>query len=110
MMLTREDHALAQSIHTRTLVARADAPVSGTIHIATINAYPIKDSLGGGYRGVMLIKETRERRASKRFDTLQQATYWAKNEAHNTYSGMGYKLAPVSKSGEYYANVWVAAK
>lgn len=51
-------------------------------HIATLNAYPIKDSLGGGYRGVFFIRATKERRASERFETIEEARYWAQVQAH----------------------------
>lgn len=78
-------------------------------HIATIAAYPIKDELGGGFRGVFFVRETKERRASDRFDTIEQATYWAKVQAHEAYDAEGYSLAPLRKRGEYQANVWVAA-
>lgn len=78
-------------------------------HIATIAAYPIKDELGGGFRGVFFLRATKERRVSDRFDTLDQARYWAKLQAHEAYSADGYSLAPLRKRGEYQANVWVAA-
>lgn len=82
----------------------------GTAHIATIAAYPIKESLGGGFRGVFYVRETKDRKASDRFDTLEQARYWAQSQAWEAYSTVkGYALASVCKSGEYHANVWVAA-
>lgn len=74
-------------------------------HIATIAAYPIE----GGYRGVFFICATKDRRASDRFDTLEQAKYWAKVQAHEAYEADGYSLAPLRRKGEYQANVWVAA-
>lgn len=76
-------------------------------HVATIAAYPIKDELGGGFRGVFK-KVGEERRPSERFDTLEEAKYWAKVQAHEAYAP-GYSLAPVRLKGEYRANVWVAA-
>lgn len=81
-------------------------------HIATIAAYPLKDELGGGYRGVMLIRATKTakaiRHASERLDSLAAATRWAKQTAHDAYSPVGYCLAAVRRQGEYKANVWVS--
>lgn len=77
-------------------------------HTATIAAYPVKDELGGGFRGVMLIRATKERKASDCFDTFEEAVHWAKSAAHAVYGTDGYKLAPVRRKGEYQANVWVA--
>lgn len=76
-------------------------------HIAIVNAYEINEKNGGGYRGVFFICETKERRASERFDTLEQAKYWAKMQAHETYGAGGYSLAPMRRTNEFYANVWV---
>lgn len=79
-------------------------------HIATLAAYPIKESLGGGFRGVFFIRETKERKASDRFDTLEQARYWAQSQAWDHYAKVpGFSVAPIRKRGEYQANVWVAA-
>lgn len=79
-------------------------------HVATIAAYPIDQAKGGGFRGVLLVRETKERRASDRFETLEQARYWAQTEAYNTYSTQpGYSLASIRMRGEYRANVWVQA-
>ena len=72
-------------------------------HIATIAAYPLKD---GGYRGVMLMRSTKQRHASVPLETLEAAIYWAKSEAHRTFDG--YALAPLRRKGEFQANVWVA--
>lgn len=80
-----------------------------TVHIATLAAYPIKDELGGGFRGVFYIRATKDRRASDRFDTIEQARCWAQTQAHEAYDAVGYSVAPVRKSGEYQANVWAAA-
>lgn len=77
-------------------------------HIATIAAYPIDEAKGGGFRGVLLNRSTKERKASDRFDTLEQARYWAQVQAHEAYDAVGYSLAPVRRKGEYLANVWVA--
>lgn len=76
-------------------------------HIATIAAYPIKDELGGGFRGVFKpIGE--ERVPSDRFDTLEQAKFWAKDKAWKANEGC--RFAPLNKArGEYWANVWVDA-
>jgi hypothetical protein len=76
-------------------------------HIATIAAYPIKETLGGGFRGVLLVCETKARVASDRFETLTEARYWAQMEAHKAYDARGYSLAPLRRKGEYQANVWV---
>ncbi len=81
--------------------------MQGVKHIATITAYPIKAELGGGFRGVLFVRATKERRASDRFDTLEQARYWAKVQAHAAYDEIGYSLAPIRRRGEYLANVWV---
>lgn len=77
-----------------------------TAHVATIAAYPIKDELGGGFRGVMLVVSPKVRHASDRFETLEQAKFWAKTKAHETYEEAGYSLAPFRRKGEYQANVW----
>ena len=61
-------------------------------HIATIAAYPIKADLGGGFRGVFFVRATKDRRASERFDTLEQARHWAKLQAHETYEVVGYRI------------------
>lgn len=74
-------------------------------HIATIAAYPLKD---GGYRGVFLNRDTKERIASDRLDTLEAAKFWAKTKAHEAYDAVGYSLAPLRRKGEYQANVWIA--
>ena len=77
-------------------------------HVATIAAYPIKDELGGGYRGVY--KAVGEPRiASPRFDTLDQARHWAKLEAWNRHHDEPrYSLAALRRHGEYQASVWIA--
>lgn len=78
-------------------------------HIATIAAYPIKDELGGGFRGVILFKATKVRKTSDEvFPTLEAARYWAKVQADEAYSEVGYSLAALRKCGEYQANVWIA--
>jgi hypothetical protein len=77
-------------------------------HIATLLAYPIKSELGGGFRGVYFIRSTKERKTSDRFETLEEARHWAKVQAHEAYDEIGYALAPVTRRGEYLANVWVA--
>lgn len=76
-------------------------------HIATIAAYPIDDAKGGGFRGVLFIRATKERFASDRLDTLEKARYWAQNAAFERYDARGYSLAPLRRRGEYQANVWV---
>lgn len=76
-------------------------------HIATIAAYPIKEELGGGFRGVFK-KVGEERVCSDRCETLEEAKFWAKSQAHEAYAP-AYSLAPLHKRGEYQANIWVAA-
>lgn len=80
-----------------------------TQHIATIAAYPIKAELGGGFRGVMLVHANKERVASDRCETFEQARYWAQKQADDRFSEIGYSLAALRRRGEYQANVWVAA-
>lgn len=78
-----------------------------TANVATIAAYPIKTELGGGFRGVMLVAiPTKVRHASDRFETLEEAKFWAKTKAHEAYEEAGYSLAPLRRNGEYQANVW----
>ena len=81
--------------------------MANVAHIATIAAYPIKDELGGGFRGVYLNRETRERIQSDQLATLDEAKFWAKNAAWNKHEGCRY--ASLNKRGEYQANVWVDA-
>lgn len=81
----------------------------GTAHVATIAAYPIKDELGGGFRGVFK-RVGEDRIPSDRFDTLEEAKFWAKSQAWEAYSNEpGYAVAALKKRGEYQANIWVAA-
>jgi hypothetical protein len=73
-------------------------------HIATIAAYPIKEELGGGFRGVF--KNVGEDRVpSDRFDTLEEAKFWAQDRAWKAYNCCSF--APYKLKGEYKANVWV---
>lgn len=78
-------------------------------HIATLAAYPIKEELGGGFRGIIFIRATKERIASDRCGTLEAARYWAQSKAEQAYAERGYMLAPLRRRGEYQANVWVAS-
>jgi hypothetical protein len=73
-------------------------------HIATIAAYPIKDELGGGYRGVYKAVDM-PRVPSDRFATLEEAKFWAKNKAWELHPNCRY--AALNRKGEYQANVWV---
>lgn len=75
-------------------------------HVATIAAYPIKESHGGGFRAVYFLRATKERVASERFATLEDARHWAKAEAHRRHDAEGYTLATLRRRGEYQANVW----
>lgn len=77
-------------------------------HAATICAYPIKDELGGGFRGVYFDRATKERFASDVYFDLEAARHWAKMEAHKRHEAQGYNLAPLNRRGEYQANVWTA--
>lgn len=82
-----------------------------TTHIATIAAYPIKESLGGGFRGVYKAIGQERIASPEAFKTLEQARYWAKNEAWTRHSEQaGYALAPLRRRGEYQANIWVEVK
>ena len=74
------------------------------IHIITLSAYELKD---GGFRGVILIRDTKERIASPILSTLKEATYWVKSNLYNMMKDVPYKLAPIRIKNEYRANVWV---
>lgn len=80
-----------------------------TAHIATIAAYPIKESLGGGFRGVYkAIGE--DRITSPVLATLEEARFWCQNEAWTRHSNEpGYAVAALRRRGEYQANIWVDA-
>lgn len=80
------------------------------VHSHTIAAYPIKDEHGGGFRGAVLHRASRQVVRSPVMKTLQDATHWAKSHVHKHFEGDGYKLAPVRRKGEYTANVWVHPK
>jgi hypothetical protein len=81
-----------------------------SIHIATLSAYPIKEELGGGFRGVFFVRATKERFASEVMPTLEAAKYWTKCKAHEAYAARGYTLAYLRMPrGKYQSNVWVAA-
>lgn len=75
----------------------------GLIHAYSLAAYPTKDNK---FEGVIRDEQTKKRRFSPRFETLQQATFWVKSEAHQVINGKG-TLAPMKRKGEYHANVWV---
>jgi len=79
---------------------------NAVVHVATIAAYPIKDELGGGFRGVYK-PVGGERVPSERFETLEEAKFWAKNEAWKLHTGCRY--APLNRRGEYLANIWIDA-
>jgi hypothetical protein len=74
------------------------------VHVATIAAYPIKDELGGGFRGVYKPVGA-ERVPSERFETLEAAKFWAKNEAWKLHPSCRY--AALKLRGEYRANIWI---
>lgn len=80
------------------------------VHSHTIAAYPIKDEHGGGFRGAVLHRASRQVVRSPVMKTLQDAKHWAKSHVHKHFEGDGYKLAPVRRKGEYTANVWVHPK
>jgi hypothetical protein len=76
-------------------------------HYATLQAYPIKEELGGGYRGVVFIRPKSERLASDVLPSLDAARNWAKIKAHEVMGGKFYRLAPLRRSGSYQSNLWV---
>lgn len=79
-------------------------------HIATIAAYPIKAELGGGFRGVYK-PIGGERVASEVLATLEEARFWAQNEAYSRHAEhAGYSLAALRRKDEYQANVWVGVE
>lgn len=84
--------------------------IKGSCHIATIAAYPIKESLGGGFRGVYLPVGGERVASPEAFKTLEQARFWAKKEAWTRHSiEPGYAVAALNRRGEYQANIWVFA-
>lgn len=74
-------------------------------HVATIAGYPIKDELGGGFRGVYLNRVTRNRIQSDVLSTLSAAKFWAQTEAHRHHEIQN--IAQLNRRGEYQANIWV---
>lgn len=80
-----------------------------TKHIATIAAYPIKATLGGGFRGAYLLRgaDASTRIASERFETIDEARNWVKAKAWELHPGC--RFAAVRRAGEYLANIWVDA-
>lgn len=82
----------------------------GSCHIATIAAYPIKESLGSGFRGVYKAIGQERIASPETFPTLEGARYWAKNEAWTRHSSQpGYSVAALNRRGEYQANIWISA-
>lgn len=75
-------------------------------HVATIAAYPIKDELGGGFRGAYRAVGGARHPSPEAFETLEQAKFWAKSYAWRLHEGCTY--APTKTRGEYQANVWLA--
>ena len=76
-----------------------------TIHSHSIAAYPLKD---GGFRGAILNRATRERKASEVLPTLEAAKFWAKTAAFEALAGTPFTLAALRIKGEYQANGWIA--
>ena len=75
-------------------------------HRMTLVAYPIKDELGGGFRGALRDHATTTDHKSEVLGTLDTARYWAKAKAHELMDGEFYRLAPLRRTGEYEANLW----
>ncbi len=75
-------------------------------HSYTLNAYKIKAERGGGFRGVVFNRLTKEKLESPALGTLSEATYWVKKKISDLIPDGAYKLAPMSRKGEYLANVW----
>ena len=73
-------------------------------HSHSIAAYPIKT---GGFRGVILNRATKERKASEVLETLEAAKFWAKTAAFEALAGTPFTLAAYRLKGEYQANVWI---
>lgn len=79
-------------------------------HVATIEAYPIKEEFGGGFRGVYYCRESKTRKRSDRLDSLAAARFWAQSEAHKIHAGQaGFSIAALRLKSGYRANVWVRA-
>ena len=76
-----------------------------SIHSHSIAAYPIKT---GGFRGAILNRATKERKASEVLPTLEAARFWAKTAAFEALAGKPFTFAPIRLKGEYQANVWIA--
>ncbi len=72
----------------------------------TLVAYPIKDELGGGFRGAVRERAAKTDHKSEVLSTLDAARYWAKAKAHELMDGGHYQLAPLRRTGEYQANLW----
>lgn len=77
----------------------------GVVHIATIAAYPIKEELGGGFRGVYKAVGAERVPSPEAFPTLEAAKFWAQSYAYRLHDGC--RFAPLRRKGEYQANVWV---
>jgi hypothetical protein len=82
-----------------------DKDTDMSIHSHSIAAYPIKT---GGFRGVILNRATRERKASEVLSTLEAARFWAKTAAFEALAGTPFTFAAIRIKGEYQANVWIA--
>lgn len=74
-------------------------------HAYTIGGYEIK---GGGFRGVILNRTTKERKASDVLSSLDEARNWAKKAVWEVIPDGAFNLAPLRIRGEYRANVWTA--
>ena len=71
-----------------------------TSHVATIAAFPNKF---GSFTGAVLNTETREA-LRERFATIDEAKFWAKKTAWDTFGPIHY--AAIKVKGEYRANCW----
>ena len=71
----------------------------------TAQAFERKASLGGGYRGVVLDRRTKERTESPILPSINEARYWARKEVERLMAGApwapGYSYKP-----HWAMNVW----
>lgn len=77
-------------------------------HVLTLDAFPRKEEVGGGYRGRVIDRRTTPSTVyrSDVFADRSDATYWVKSKGHELMAGGHYSLAPLRRADGYYANVW----